>query len=228
MKKFLRYFSPFEWCLWGASCLTVTLSYLLSGDFHTLALFASLLGVTALIFLAKGNVIGQALCAVFALLYALVSYEQRYFGEMLTYLCMTLPSAIVAVISWLKHPSKRGVSEVQIARMTRKKWILVCLLTGVVTLLFYFVLAYFQTNKLLVSTLSVATSFFASTLTILRSPFYAIAYACNDIVLIVLWIFASIAFIGYLPMVFCFFAFLANDSYAFITWRKLQREQSTR
>ena len=225
MKKLLRYFSPFEWCLWAISSLAILLSFLFSGEFHILTLIASLLGVSALLFLAKGNVIGQFLVIIFSLLYAIVSWEQRYYGEMITYVGMSLPSALVAAINWIKHPSNKGLSEVKIATMTRRKWILLSVSAVLVTVAFYFILAYFNTNNLLVSTLSVTTSFYAAMLMIFRSPVYAVAYAANDIVLIILWISASIASISYLPMVFCFLAFLANDLYAFVNWRKMQREQ---
>lgn len=225
-KNLLRYFSLFEWCLWGASVLSITLAFLLGGAFYTLTLIASLVGVTALIFLAKGNLIGQLLTVLFSVLYAVVSYQQRYFGEMITYLGMSLPSAVVACVSWLKHPSGKGVSEVKIAQMNAKKWLWLCISAALVTVAFYFILRALNTNNLLVSTVSVTTSFFAATLMIFRSPYYAVAYATNDIVLIVLWIAACFSSLAYLPMVICFAAFLFNDGYAFVNWRRMKSRQA--
>ena len=49
-----------------------------------------------------------------------------------------------------------------------------------------------NTPNLIFSTISVVTSFFAASLTMLRSSYYALGYASNDIVLIILWILASI------------------------------------
>ena len=91
---------------------------------------------------------------------------------------------------------------------------------------FYFILAALETPNLFFSTLSVTTSFAASALTFLRSPFYALAYAANDVVLIVLWVLASITDISYLPMIICFAAFLINDIYGFINWTKMKNRQS--
>lgn len=226
MNKFLRYFSIFEWCLWGASVLSITLAFLLGGEFYTLTLIASLVGVTALIFLAKGNLIGQLLVIIFSILYAVVSYQQRYFGEMITYLGMSLPSAAVACVSWLKHPSGKGVSEVKIAQMNAKKWLWLCISAAFVTALFYFILRALNTNNLIVSTVSVTTSFFAAMLMIFRSPYYAIAYSANDIVLIILWIASCFSSLAYLPMVICFAAFLFNDGYAFVNWRRMKSRQT--
>ena len=76
------------------------------------------------------------------------------------------------------------------------------------------------------STVSVATSFFAAYLTFLRSPYYALAYTANDIVLIVLWVISSFQDPSYLSMVACFVMFLFNDLYGFFNWLKMQRKQA--
>ncbi len=226
MKKLLRYFSPFERCLWCVSVLTILIAFLCSKDFYIVTLVASLVGVTALLFLAKGNVVGQFLTVGFCILYAVVSIRFRYWGEMITYLFMSLPAALFACVSWLKNPSKKGNSEVQVAQMNKKKWILSFLFSILATLLFYFVLRYFHTANLWLSTLSITTSFLASALVFLRSRWYAVAYAANDLVLILLWILATVKSLSYLPMVVCFIAFLVNDAYAFVNWKRIQKRQN--
>ncbi len=65
-----------------------------------------------------------------------------------------------------------------------------------------------------------------SYLTFLRSPYYAIGYSANDVVLIILWILAAFTDISCLPMVACFVMFLFNDLYGFYNWRKMQKRQS--
>ncbi|MDD4415074.1 MAG: nicotinamide mononucleotide transporter, partial [Oscillospiraceae bacterium] len=69
------------------------------------------------------------------------------------------------------------------------------------------------------------TSFLAVYLTFRRSPHYALAYAANDIVLIVLWVLASMSDITYLSVVICFAMFLVNDIYGFINWSKMHKRQ---
>ena len=49
-----------------------------------------------------------------------------------------------------------------------------------------------DTPNIVFSTISVTTSFLAASLTMLRSSYYALGYAMNDIVLIVLWVLASL------------------------------------
>ncbi|MBQ1984910.1 MAG: nicotinamide mononucleotide transporter [Clostridia bacterium] len=62
-------------------------------------------------------------------------------------------------------------------------------------------------------------------LTFRRSPYFALAYATNDIVLIVLWVMASMQNQSYISVVVCFAAFLANVIYGFVSWRKMEKRQ---
>ena len=171
---------------------------------------ASLVGVTSLIFNAKGNPAGQFLMIVFSVLYGFISYTFSYYGEMATYLGMTAPMAFVALISWLRNPYKGNKSEA----------------TVIVTIIFYFILDRFHTANIIPRTISVTTSFLAVYLTFRRSPYYAIGYAANDIVLIVLWVLAALDDKSYISVVVCFTAFLANDVYDFFSWRKMEKRQA--
>jgi nicotinamide mononucleotide transporter PnuC len=191
--------------------------------YHTLV--ASLIGVTSLIFNAKGNPIGQVLMVVFSIIYGIISFSFCYYGEMITYLGMTMPMSIFALISWLRNPYKGNKSEVKVNAVGKAEALFMVVATMVVTVIFYFILGYFNTSNLIPSTLSVTTSFIAVYLTFRRSPLFALAYAANDIVLIVLWIMASLSDIRYISVVVCFAAFLVNDIYGYISWQKMKIRQ---
>ncbi len=171
---------------------------------------------------------GQFLMIVFSLLYGVISFTFSYYGEMITYLGMTMPMAVFALIVWLKNPYNGNKAEVEINHIGKKEILLMCILTAFVTFIFYFILDAFRTANIVLSTLSIATSFVAVYLTARRSPYYAIGYAANDIVLIVMWILATTKNISYLSVVVCFITFLANDIYGFISWRKIGIRQSIR
>lgn len=215
----------FETLLWIVSVLAILLSGL-TGAFDLLSLSASIIGVTALIFVAKGDVLGQLLTIVFSILYAVASFKLRYYGEMITYLAMTAPMAALSAVSWLKNPYKRGENEVRIVRISKRKIAVMIVLTVIVTTAFYFILKAFSNARLAVSTVSITTSFMASYLTYSRSYLYALAYAANDVVLIVLWSLAAASQPYYISMVICFIMFFANDIYGFINWRRLYKQQN--
>ena len=216
--------SIFERVLYIFSVSLVFLSFIISPEKSVISLLASLIGVTALIFIAKGYVIGQVLIIIFALLYGVVSFLQGYYGEVLTYVGMSAPMAVVSMISWIKNPYK-GTKTVKINKLRWYHIVIMLVLTALVTLAFYFILGALGTSSLLVSTLSVATSFAAVFLTFLRSPYYAVCYALNDIVLIVLWVIASINDPSRISMVICFAVFLINDLHGFISWKRMEKYQ---
>ena len=190
-----------------------------------MTLAASLIGTTSLIFNAKGNPIGQALMIVFSLLYGLISYTFSYFGEMITYLGMTGPIALFAFVSWLRNPYNGNHAEVAVNRLENKELVLMYVLTAVVTFDFYFILDHFDTANMIPSTLSVTTSFIAVYLTFRRSPYFALAYAANDVVLIVMWTLAAKEDISYLSVIICFVMFLVNDLYGFVSWKRMEKRQ---
>lgn len=225
MKLKLSSFTKEEVLLWSASVTAIVLSFLVFDRESYLTLAASLIGVTSLIFCAKGNPVGQLLMIIFSVLYGIISYTFSYYGEMITYLGMTAPMALFALISWLKNPYEGNKAEVKVNRISGKEHIFMWLLTALVTVLFYFILEKFGTANIIPSTLSVTTSFAAVYLTFRRSPYYAIAYAANDIILIVLWVLASMEDKSYISVAVCFIAFLINDIYGFFSWRKMAKRQ---
>ncbi|MBO4938074.1 MAG: nicotinamide mononucleotide transporter [Oscillospiraceae bacterium] len=225
MKKLVAYFSKGELTLWGSSSLLILISFLIFDRVNTMTLAASLIGTTSLIFNAKGNPIGQALMIVFSLLYGVISYTFSYFGEMITYLGMTAPMALFALITWLRNPFGGNRAEVAVNQLKHTEMYGMLALTLFVTAGFYFVLDHFETANILPSTLSVTTSFIAVYLTYRRSPYFALAYAANDVVLIVLWTMAAMENISYLSVIICFVIFLVNDLYGFVNWKRMQKRQ---
>jgi len=227
MRKVLCYFSKFEIFLWLLSVTAVLFSFMTYDRTNYLALAASPIGVTSLIFNAKGNPIGQLFMVIFSLLYGIISYSFAYYGEMITYLGMTMPMAIFALISWLRNPFNGNKAEVKVNSISSTEQIFMWLATVLVTMIFYFILAHFRTANIIPSTLSVTTSFLAVYLTFRRCPAFALAYAANDIVLIVLWVMASVYDMKYISVVVCFIAFLFNDIYGYISWQRMKHRQAT-
>ncbi len=224
--KFLtNYFSRKEVILWVSSVILILTSFCLFDRESYLTLFASLIGVTSLIFNAKGNPFGQLLMVLFSLIYGIISFAFAYYGEMITYLGMTMPMSILALVSWMRNPYNGSKAEVRVNRINTREYIFVWLATLIITIGFYFILASLHTPNILPSTISVTTSFLAVYLSFRRSPYFALAYAANDIILIILWVLASITEVRYISVVVCFTAFFVNDLYGFVNWRRMEKSQ---
>ena len=226
LKNIFNYFSLAEKLLWSCSALLIIASFLIFDNENYLTLINSLIGITSIIFCAKGNPFGQALGIVFGVIYSIISLEFAYYGEAITYLGMSVPTAAFVLITWLRNPFEKGRAEVTINKISKKEYPIIFVLAAIVTVVFYFILRELGTANLLPSTVSVTTSFIAVCLAFRRSPYFSIAYAANDLVLIILWTLAAAEDISYLSVIICFIAFFANDIYCFINWRKIQKKQA--
>lgn len=226
-KKIQNYFSKTEITLWCLSVFFIITSFCIFDKENYLTLTASLIGVTSLIFNAKGNPAGQILMIIFSIIYGMISLSFRYYGEMITYLGMTAPMALIALISWLKNPYGNNHSEVKIKSVNKKEISFMLILALTVTVAFYFILNAFNTANIIPSTISVTTSFIAMFLTYKRNPYFALAYASNDIILIILWSLAAYEDKSYISVIVCFIVFLVNDIYGFINWLRMQKRQAT-
>lgn len=152
--------------------------------------------------------------------------RENYLTLMASLVGVTMPMAIFALISWLRNPYNGSKAEVRVNNIGRNEIILMWVMTIIVTVVFYYILKRCGTANIVPSTLSVTTSFLAVYLTFRRSTYFAVAYASNDVVLILLWILASVEDIRYISVVVCFAAFLVNDIYGFLSWREMERRQS--
>lgn len=226
VKKLIAYFTKGELLLWVGSMTAIIVSFLLFDRTSWLTLGASLVGVTSLIFCAKGNPAGQVLMIAFALMYGIISWGFAYYGEMITYVFMSLPMAVVSLVAWLRNPYGEGKSEVRVNKLDKREYVIAGVLAAAVTAGSFFLLKVLGTANLVPSTISVTTSFIAVYFTFRRSPLYAIGYAANDIVLVVLWTLAAVEDIRYVSVMVCFMAFLLNDIYGFVSWRRMEKRQS--
>ena len=222
------YFSKKDYLLWTGSMILILLANLLAGRMSVLSLATPVVGITAVILQGKGDVWGQILIVFFAVLYGIISWQFRYWGELATYLGMSAPIGVMAVVSWMKNPYGKDHSEVAISLLSARQKGQMWVLTALVTAVFYFLLKALDTPNLIPSTVSVATSFLASYLTWRRNSWYAAAYAANDLVLIVLWVLASLTDPVYVPVVANFAVFFLNDALAFCRWKRREVRQAVR
>ena len=225
MKKLFSSLTAFERFLLLFSLTVITAAFIIFDGKDYISFIASLIGAVSLIFCAKGHPIGQILIIIFSILYGLVALRVKYYGELATYVLMTLPMAVYALIEWIRHPYDLQTREVEVKKIGRRDALTLLISAAFVTVAFYFILGFFKTPYLPLATVSVLTSFSAVFLSAKRSPLYAVAYAMNDIVLIALWTLSLEESMGNISVLVCFSLFLIHDIYGFISWYKRGRKQ---
>lgn len=131
---------------------------------------------------------------------------------------------IVGLVNWLKHQD--NTNTVVIKDITKKELIIVLLSQIVLFGGYYYLLKVFNTNNVLVSTLSIVASLIATYLTARRSEHGFIGFIINDIILILLWgIPVLTGNLAIIPVVLCPILLLINDIYGAYNWKKIKNEQ---
>lgn len=225
MKKLFRGWTKFEIIFLIISLSAITICFLFNEDKNVLSLVTSLLGVIVVLTGAKGLIVSPFINIFYNILYIIISISQRYYGEVLIYVFLMMPLHITTLISWLKNKSNKDSNVVSVNKLNRKEYMVLGLVTVLVTFMFYYILKLLNTNELMISTISLTASLVASYLMLRRSSNYAIAFVINDVILITLWGIACVNDISLLPMVVTFMVFFVNDIYGFISWKKREKEQ---
>lgn len=213
-----------DWTKFEVGLLFVSILIIaISGIFcqsSLLTIICAITGIACALTQAKGKVISQFIGLILVILYSILSYQNRYFGEVLIYIFIMLPLFISGIISWLRHVDKE-TNTVKEYEVSKKEW---CILTVVASIIFvglYFLLKYFNTSQVFVSTLSMVTSLFATYLVARRSKYGFIFYMGNDIILFLLWgIPVILGNLVLIPMLINPIVNFVNDTYAWKIWNK--------
>jgi nicotinamide mononucleotide transporter PnuC len=221
-KRIIKYFTPFEWAMWLGGILIILIGFLLGEDKNYLSLLSSILGISCIIFNAKGNVWGQVIAIGFALTYGTLAYTKAYYGEMIIYFALMLPIHIASIVTWVKNKNGNAKgNEVKINSLSKREYVIASVAGCALTVGFYFLLKVLKTDNLIVSTISLISSLAAAYLMLRRCEYFAICF-----VVIVLWsLKLSTDGISVLPSVLSFIIFLLNDSYSFINWKRIKKRQ---
>lgn len=204
--------------------LVSTIGIIFKSDILTTT--CSIVGIITALLLAKGKNLGQVFGIIITILYSIVSFKNRFYGEVMIYIFLMFPMYIIGIISWIKHQNK-NTNSVEVNKISNKEWIFISVIFIVIFIGIYFLLKTFNTNELIVSTISVIASLFAVYLQIRRSRFSFSFYIINDIILIFLWGIPVIqGTILLLPMLFNPIINLINDCYGFYNWKKLEKIQN--
>ena len=226
MKKMFKDWSIFEKVLLVGSILIVSITGIIFKS-DLLTPICSIVGIITALLLAKGKYMGQVFGVLICILYSIVSFKNKFYGEVIIYLGISLPMYIMGIISWIRHQEKKTKS-VEVNKISKKEWIVVSFASILVFVGIYFLLKAFNTNQLIVSSLSVLDSLFSSYLLIRRSKYGFYFYVVNDLTLIVLWGIPCITGSFFLiPMLMNPIINLVNDTYAIYNWKKLEKMQST-
>ena len=206
----------------GGTFAAVFLTVLFGGQIVDLV-YTLLYFWTALL-LAKGKYACYIIGIISTFFYAYVSCSNYYYGETIIAICLTLPLMIVGLANWLKHQDKKKI--VVIKEISIKELIILVVSQIFMSFGYYYLLKFFNTNNLIISTISVVVSLIATYLAARRSEYGFVGFIINDIILIILWSIPLISGnIGVVTILLCPILLLINDTYGVYNWKKIKRRQ---
>ena len=209
--------------LFGSIIIVSIVGICFKSDLLTIS--CSIVGIITALLLAKGKNLGQVFGLLITILYSIVSFKNKYYGEVLIYALLMLPMYAIGIISWINHKNEK-TNSVEINSIKKKEWIIVSFIFIGVFIGIYYLLKAFNTSELIVSTISVLASLFAVYLQIRRSKYSFSFYIVNDIILMFLWGIPVVhgSYILF-PMLLNPTINLINDIYGFCNWKKTEKIQ---
>ena len=219
MKKYFKCWNKFEVTLLVTGIL-ILLSIGIYLDCGLLPTIVPVIGFFCALHQANGLVIGQIVGVVMAILYSIMSYSNNYYGEVIVYLFVILPLYISGIYTWLKNKDKKS-EKVKQNTLSQKEWYSLLGINIVLFIGLYFLLKFFNTNNLLVSTISMNINLTATYLLVRRSRYSFLFYLINAFILLILWGLPVLnGNILLLPMVFDALLLLINNIYGLHSWSK--------
>lgn len=227
LKKLFYDWTKFEITLLVISLISVGITGIICNS-SLLTIICSIAGILCALTQAKGKVISQFIGLLIVVLYSILSFQNKFYGEVIIYVFIMFPLFISGIISWIKNLNKE-TNTVNENKLYKKEWILLTIISIVLFVLLYYLLKYFNTSQLLVSTLSLVTSLFATYLVSRRSKYGFLFYIGNDIILFILWggqvVKGNFALIPILVNPIINFI---NDSYAWKSWNKREKREENK
>ena len=223
--KLLKDWTNFEkLLLFGSVVIVSVVGLCFKSDLLTVS--CSIVGIITALLLAKGKNLGQVFGLLITILYSIVSFKNKYYGEVLIYALVMLPMYIIGIFTWINHKNEK-TNSVEINSIEKKEWGIVSIVFALVFVGIYYLLKAFNTNELVVSAISVLASLFAVYLQIRRSKYSFSFYMVNDIILMFLWGIPVIrgSYILF-PMLLNPIINFINDMYGFYNWKKTEKIQN--
>ena len=216
-------FNTYELIFIGMALIAIPTLAIIFGSWWLVSL-ASVFTCLCAIFTSKGKFIG----VIFGLMpfYCIAAYLQGFYGECLIFICLTVPLYVFALISWIRNqnPSQKAIV---INKIKLREWLLLFVAAVALFFALYFLLRAFNTQELIISTLSCTFATLAFYLSARRSKSAFILFMLSTVVFFILWLTPIInGNLTFIPLLFAGLMNFVNDFYGLYNWNRLEKSQA--
>lgn len=219
MNKILKDWNRFEKTLLFVSIILISISGIVNKS-EILTIITSFFMIICALTQAKGKVISQFIGVIAIILYSIIAFQNQYYGEVIIYIIVLLPMYLVGIYSWITNKNEE-TNKVNQNNLSKKEWAILGVLDVLLFGILYYVLKYFNTSQLIVSTLSMLASLMANYLIVRRNKYSFLFYIINDLILVILWGIPVLqGEFSLIPILIDPVLLLINDSYGWKNWNK--------
>ena len=172
--------------IWIVFATAVILGLSIYWGENALGLIMALTGVWCVILTGKGKRSSFLFGTVNSILYAVVAFSAKYYGEVMLNILYYLPMNVVGWVLWKKHMNDE-TGEVVKKRLKLRKGLMVYALTGLAIVGYGLVLAALGGNLPYVDSMSTVVSVVAQILSVWRLMEQWVLWIVVDIVTVIMW-----------------------------------------
>lgn len=228
VKEFFNEIKWFEYLFMSVSLLAIVIFSIIY-KFNFLYIISSVLGIIGVFFLSKGNIVGVFVCIIQLFFYSIISYFNGFYGEVLTNVFIALPLYIINIVTWIKNINSKS-GEVKInSKIKTREVLLSILIISLISIVIYFLLDYFNTSFVLLSTLTFLFNTLGVYFLVRRSGINFIFYLLSNVSSILMWIFmlAQTNNLSIITTLINIAIYFVLNTYGIINWFKLEKKQNT-
>ena len=184
-----------------------------------IGIMAALTGIWCVILTGKGKLSSFWVGTVNTVLYAIVAWKARYWGEVMLNLIYYVPMNFVGIYMWSKNMDKQ-TEEVLKKRLSRKNSIIAygCVIVGTVG--YGVVLKFLNGTLPFVDSMSTVFSIFAQFLCVKRYMEQWVLWIIVDVVTVIMWGYAFVNGTGDMATVLMWSIYLINAIIMLLKWAK--------
>lgn len=224
LKEFFKQIKWYEYLIIASFCVSVLIVGILFGS-TAMIIVDSILGITYIFLNAKGFLIANLFGLTRNILYAIICINNRYYGEVVV-CCVSIVVIIITFITWYKNRANNSINLKIGKAMSWQNYLILFACMAVVPVGIYFMLKAFNTQNLIISTLSVTLNLGANILLAkrLESNFYV--FMANNIMCFVLWLLIVLkGEMSYIPTLINIIVFFTLNIFGVINWNRLKKQQ---
>lgn len=192
-----------------------------------IGIVASLTGVTCVILCGMGRVSNYFFGTINVVLYAIVAWKARYYGDVMLNLLYYFPTNIIGWVVWSKHLNQEK-NEVYKKRMTLMQDILLAIISAAGVLGYSYILKLLGGNLPIVDSMSTVFSVIAQILMIKRFTEQWVIWIIVDIVSVIMWIATFFNGGESVAVLMMWSVYLANAVIMFVKWLKESKQDASK